>query len=164
MSVRDHLLVAERARQRRRQAVAGPAQHEQAHAGRDGPRRRPRSELVGIVTSGGHVGQRARSGQLPARRAGAGSGHRAQDPAGRRALVRPRPPRDGRSGGRAAHGAARARHGRAAGRARPDHGRRGGRPHRRHGPGCDAGRRAPSTRCMADPAVRDAYLGQMGLA
>ena len=163
MSVRDHLMVAERLAARRGPALAGPPQHEQAEAGGDRAGRghaRPGRDLP----PGGHVGQRARPGSLPPGRAGPGPGDRAEDPAGRRAVLRARPARDGRGGRRPAHGAARAGHGRAPGRTRPHHGGRGGRSHRRHGSRSHAVRRAPSTSAWPIPLVRDAYLGQMGLA
>ena len=49
-------------------------------------------ELVGIADLADHIGQRARTWALPTGRAGPGPGHRAQDPAGRRAVLGARPP------------------------------------------------------------------------
>ena len=163
MSVRDHLMVAERARR-----GEGRLWRDLLNMSKPTPEEMERVEaileLVGHRAPGRHVGQRARPGTLPPGRAGPGAGRRAEDPAGRRAVLGARPARDGGGGGGPAHGAARAGHGRAPGRARPLHGGRGGRPHRRHGPRRHAGARAPSTRSWPNPPVRDAYLGQMGIA
>ena len=165
MTVRDHLLVAVRARWCTGRLWQGPVQPERARpptsraggrgarAGRASPTR-PTAPVAVLGLGSCRLVELARALVC-----------RAGPAAGRRAVVGSRRPRDPRAGQRAADAPARAGHGRAAGRARPRHGGRGGGPHDRDEPGNGHRRRhlrrgdgrprwsaRPTSGCRHDPA------------